>query len=429
MNILLLGSGGREHAFAWKMKQSTLCGNLYVAPGNAGTASEAENVPIAVDDFERIGQFCLDKQIGLVVVGPEIPLVKGIRDYFESHHDLRSILLVGPGKLGAQLEGSKDFSKQFMLRNGVPTANAKTFFASQYQQAASYIEQSQPPIVLKADGLAAGKGVIITTDKEEAKGTIREMLEDKKFGEASSKVLVEQFLKGIECSVFVLTDGKDYVMLPEAKDYKRIGDGDTGLNTGGMGSVSPVVFADATFMKKVEDQVVKPTIAGLKRENIPYQGFIFIGLMNVKGEPYVIEYNARMGDPETQSVLCRIKSDLVELLVACAAAKMKDVTIDVDTQYALTIVMASGGYPDSFQKGHTITGAENARTAKVFHAGTKLVAGKLVNDGGRVFGITGKGTTLKEAQQNAYTAANAIHWTGAYFRKDIGNDVLNLTKS
>jgi len=429
MNILLLGSGGREHAFAWKMAQSPRCSKLYVAPGNAGTALEAENVAIAVDDFERIGAFCVEKKIELVVVGPEVPLVKGIRDYFESRSELKTILLVGPGKLGAQLEGSKDFSKQFMLRNGVPTAAARTFFANQYNEAAHYIDLSQPPIVLKADGLAAGKGVIITSDKEEAKRTIRDMLEEKKFGEASSKVLIEQFLDGIECSVFVLTDGSDYVILPEAKDYKRIGDGDTGPNTGGMGSVSPVVFANAAFMKKVEDKVVKPTIAGLRKENIPYKGFIFIGLMNVKGEPYVIEYNARMGDPETQSVLSRIKSDLVDLLCACASGKMKDVTIEVDANYALTIVMASGGYPDNFQKGHTITGAEATHNAKVFHAGTKILNGTLVNDGGRVFGITGTGATLKEAQENAYAAARAIHWSGAYFRKDIGNDVLNLDKN
>jgi phosphoribosylamine--glycine ligase len=426
MNILLLGSGGREHAFAWKIRQSKKCTKLFVAPGNPGTALEAENVGIAVDDFEKIGHFCVEQKIDLVLVGPELPLVNGIRDYFESKPELSTILLVGPGKKGAQLEGSKDYSKQFMLRNGVPTAKAKTFFSHQFLQAASYIDQCQPPIVLKADGLAAGKGVVITPNKEEAKRTIREMLEEKKFGEASAKVLIEEFLDGIECSVFVLTDGKDYVLLPEAKDYKRIGDGDTGPNTGGMGSVSPVVFADAAFMKKVEDKVVKPTIAGLTKENIPYQGFIFIGLMNVKGEPYVIEYNARMGDPETQSVMSRIKSDLVELLVACAAGKMKDVTMEVDPNYALTIVMASGGYPDVFQKGHPITGADAVRGANVFHAGTKLVDGKLVNDGGRVFGITGKGATLKEAQQNAYAAANAIHWTEAYFRKDIGNDVLNL---
>jgi phosphoribosylamine--glycine ligase len=426
MNILLLGSGGREHAFAWKIRQSKKCTKLFVAPGNPGTALEAENVGIAVDDFEKIGHFCVEQKIDLVLVGPELPLVNGIRDYFESKPELSTILLVGPGKKGAQLEGSKDYSKQFMLRNGVPTAKAKTFFSHQFLQAANYIDQCQPPIVLKADGLAAGKGVVITPNKEEAKRTIREMLEEKKFGEASAKVLIEEFLDGIECSVFVLTDGKDYVLLPEAKDYKRIGDGDTGPNTGGMGSVSPVVFADAAFMKKVEDKVVKPTIAGLTKENIPYQGFIFIGLMNVKGEPYVIEYNARMGDPETQSVMSRIKSDLVELLVACAAGKMKDVTMEVDPNYALTIVMASGGYPDVFQKGHPITGADAVRGANVFHAGTKLVDGKLVNDGGRVFGITGKGATLKEAQQNAYAAANAIHWTEAYFRKDIGNDVLNL---
>jgi len=350
MNILIIGSGGREHALAWKIRQSPLCDRLYVAPGNAGTALLAENISIAVDDFDKIGSFCLQSQIGLVVVGPEVPLVKGIRDYFESKAELKGILLVGPGQLGAQLEGSKDFSKQFMLRNQVPTAQAKTFFANQTNEAHQYLEKIKPPFVLKADGLAAGKGVIITSSLEEAKMVMKEMLEDKKFGEASSKVLVEEFLDGIELSVFVLTDGSDYVVLPEAKDYKRIGDNDTGPNTGGMGSVSPVPFANADFMKKVEERVIRPTVNGLKKENIPYQGFIFIGLMNVKGDPYVIEYNARMGDPETQSVMMRIKSDFVELLLACAKKQMKNFKIEIDPSYVTTVVMAAGGYPDQARK-------------------------------------------------------------------------------
>ena len=316
MNILVIGSGGREHAFAWKIKQGKDCGQLYVAPGNAGTASVAQNVNIAAEDFEGLGRFCKEKNIGLVVVGPEAPLVQGIRDYFEADPSLRTILMVGPGKSGARLEGSKDFSKQFMVGNGIPTGKAETFVEGQLAEAYRYLEGTRPPIVLKADGLAAGKGVVICPSVEEAKTTIREMLEDKKFGEASSKVLIEEFLDGIELSVFVLTDGKDYALLPEAKDYKRIGENDTGPNTGGMGAVSPVVFADAAFMKKVEEKVIKPTIAGLAKGHIPYKGFIFIGLMNIDGEPFVIEYNARMGDPETQVVLPRIDTDFLELLVA-----------------------------------------------------------------------------------------------------------------
>lgn len=428
MNILIIGSGGREHALAWKIKQSPLCDRLFVAPGNAGTGLLAENVSIAVDDFDKIGGFCLSNQVELVVVGPEVPLVKGIRDYFERKAELKNILLVGPGQLGAQLEGSKDFSKQFMLRNHVPTAQAKTFFANQTSEAHQYLEKIKPPFVLKADGLAAGKGVIITSSLEEAKSVMKEMLEDKKFGEASSKVLVEEFLDGIELSVFVLTDGNDYVILPEAKDYKRIGDNDSGPNTGGMGSVSPVPFADAAFMKKVEERVIKPTVDGLRSENIPYQGFIFIGLMNVKGDPYVIEYNARMGDPETQSVMMRIKSDFVELLVACAKKQMKDCKIEIDPSYVTTVVMAAGGYPDQYQKGKVISGLDKATSAQVFHAGTKTKDGQVVTDGGRVLAVTGKGATLQQARANSYQAVQEIKWEAAYNRSDIGLDILNLIK-
>ncbi|MCA4894161.1 MAG: phosphoribosylamine--glycine ligase [Cytophagales bacterium] len=424
MNILLIGNGGREHALAWKIKQSPLCERLFVAPGNAGTSMVAENVSIGVSEFEKLGAFCVDNRIELVVVGPEVPLVNGIRDYFEADPKLKSILMVGPGKAGAQLEGSKDFSKQFMLRNGVPTAKARTFYANQFADAASYLETCQPPYVLKADGLAAGKGVIITSDEAEAKATMREMLEDKKFGEASAKVLVEEFLNGIELSVFVLTDGEDYVILPEAKDYKRIGDGDTGPNTGGMGSVSPVPFADAAFMKKVEEEVIKPTIAGLKKEQIPFKGFIFVGLMNVRSEPYVIEYNTRMGDPETQSVMARIQSDFLELLLAAAKGELKDKTIAVDPNFALTIVVASDGYPDEYEKGKTISGLEEATGALVFHAGTKKQNNEVLTDGGRVLGITGKGKTLKAAQANAYAAAEKINWDGVYYRWDIGKDLM-----
>jgi phosphoribosylamine--glycine ligase len=424
MNILLIGNGGREHALAWKIKQSPLCEKLFVAPGNAGTSIVAENISIGVSEFEKLGAFCLDNKIELVVVGPEVPLVNGIRDYFEADPKLKSIWMVGPGKMGAQLEGSKDFSKQFMLRNGVPTAKAKTFYANQFADAASYLETCQPPYVLKADGLAAGKGVIITSDEAEAKATMREMLEDKKFGEASAKVLVEEFLNGIELSVFVLTDGEDYVILPEAKDYKRIGDGDTGPNTGGMGSVSPVPFADAAFMKKVEEEVIKPTVAGLKKEQIPFKGFIFVGLMNVSGEPYVIEYNTRMGDPETQSVMARIQSDFLALLLAAAKGELKDKTIAVDSDFALTIVVASDGYPDEYEKGKTISGLEEATGALVFHAGTRKQNNEVLTDGGRVLGITGKGKTLKAAQANAYAAAEKINWDGVYYRWDIGKDLM-----
>ncbi len=425
MNILIIGNGGREHAFAWKIKQSPLCKNLYVAPGNAGTSLVAMNVAIAVDDFSNIGAFCINKKIDLVLVGPEVPLVKGIRNYFESDPQLKNILIVGPGKNGAQLEGSKDFSKQFMLRHHIPTAKAKTFFSHQTKEAQQYIESFAPPIVLKADGLAAGKGVVIAQSIAEAKASVQEMLEEKKFGDASAKVLIEEFLDGIELSVFVLTDGKDYLILPEAKDYKRIGDDDTGPNTGGMGSVSPVHFADQAFIEKVEEKIIKPTVDGLKKEGIRYQGFIFIGLMKVKDEPYVIEYNARMGDPETQSVMIRIKSDFVELLIACAKGELKNKSIEIDPSFAVTVVMAAGGYPENYEKGKVISGLDNA-TAKVFHAGTKSADNKILTDGGRVLAVTGKGKTLNEAIQDSYNLVQKINWESSYYRKDIGQDLLKF---
>lgn len=426
MNILIIGNGGREHAFAWKIKQSKQCDKLFVAPGNAGTATVAENVAVAVDDFAKLGQFCLDNKIDLVVVGPEVPLVKGIRDYFESNPALKNIALVGPGKTGAQLEGSKDFSKQFMVRNNVPTAKAKTFFPETVNESFSYIDSCTPPIVLKADGLAAGKGVIITEDKAEAKAVIKEMLVDKKFGDASAKVLIEEFLNGIEVSVFVLTDGKDYVVLPEAKDYKRIGDNDTGPNTGGMGAVSPVVFANSVFLNKVEEKVIKPTINGLHKEGIAYKGFIFIGLMNVAGEPYVIEYNARMGDPETQVVLPRIKTDFVSLLFAAATGTLQNTSIETHPEYAVTLSMVSGGYPGDYEKGKAIAGLEKVSDAVAFHAGTKSKENAIVTDGGRVISMMAMGPDLTSAREKAYRGASLLAWDGLYFRKDIGLDLLAL---
>lgn len=426
MNILIIGNGGREHAFAWKIKQSRQCDKLFVAPGNAGTATVAENVAIAVDDFKSLGNFCREHNIELVVVGPEVPLVKGIRDYFESDDTLKNIAMVGPGKTGAQLEGSKDFSKQFMVRNAVPTANAKTFFPETVNDSFAYIDACKPPIVLKADGLAAGKGVIITEDKEEAKAVMKEMLMDKKFGEASAKVLIEEFLDGIEVSVFVLTDGTDYVILPEAKDYKRIGDNDTGPNTGGMGAVSPVVFADKAFLQKVEEKVIRPTIQGLRKEGIPYKGFIFIGLMNVDGEPYVIEYNARMGDPETQAVLPRIKSDLVTLLLAAGTGELKNVSIETDPDYAVTLSMVSGGYPGDYIKGKAITGLDKVSETVAFHAGTKNTQNSVVTDGGRVISMMAMGADLASAREKAYRGASLLAWEGLYFRRDIGLDLLTL---
>jgi phosphoribosylamine---glycine ligase len=425
MNILIVGNGGREHALAWKIRQSQQCDKLFVAPGNAGTRLVAENVEIEAEDFHKLGKFCKDNSIELLIVGPEAPLVKGIRDYFESDPWLKDILIIGPGKTGAQLEGSKDFSKQFMLRNGIPTAKAKAFNVSEMEQAFEYIATCKPPIVLKADGLAGGKGVIISLSQGEAKAVLKDMLVNKKFGEASAKVLIEEFLNGIELSVFVLTDGKDYVILPEAKDYKRIGDGDTGPNTGGMGAVSPVIFATPAFMQKVEEKVVKPTIAGLNREAIDYKGFIFVGLMNVGGNPYVIEYNARMGDPETQAVMPRIKNDLVDLFVATARGELKNKQIEIEDHYAVTIALVSGGYPGDYEKEKRITGLEGEHRALVFHAGTKTQHEHIVTDGGRVLAVTGKGKSLQEARQAAYERAGKIGWEGLYFRKDIGEDLLN----
>jgi phosphoribosylamine---glycine ligase len=427
MNILLLGSGGREHAFAWKIVQSTQCSNLYVAPGNAGTAEIAQNIPLSVTDFQGIHKFILDHTIDMVVVGPEEPLVKGLVDFLQSKPDTKDLPIVGPTQLGATLEGSKDFSKRFMQRNNVPTAAYETFTADQIDAGLAYLEKQNLPIVLKADGLAAGKGVLICMSLEEAKASLKEMLLEAKFGDASSKVVVEEFLSGIELSVFVATDGKSYKILPEAKDYKRIGEGDTGLNTGGMGAVSPVIFATEEFLKKVEDKIVKPTIAGLEKENIDYKGFLFIGLMNDGGEPSVIEYNVRMGDPETEAVLPRIESDFVDLLKSIATGTLSEYDLRISTEYATTVVMVSGGYPESYEKGFPISFPSSTEGSVIFHAGTAVNSdGKTVNQGGRVIAVTGFGQGLEEALTNAFKTVEKISWEKAYYRKDIGQDILKL---
>ncbi|NJN41819.1 MAG: phosphoribosylamine--glycine ligase [Flammeovirgaceae bacterium] len=427
MNILLIGNGGREHALAWKMTQSSRCEKLYVAPGNAGTALVAENVSIAVDDFKNLGRFCVDNNIRLVVVGPEVPLVKGIRNYFENDSTLSGIGIVGPDQTGAQLEGSKDFSKQFMLRHGIPTAKAKTFNAAQVEEGLTYIKTCQTPIVLKADGLAAGKGVVICPTHSEAGTLLQDMLTNKKFGDASTKVLIEEFLDGIELSVFVLTDGKHYVCFPEAKDYKRIGEKDTGPNTGGMGAVSPVPFANKDFRNKVDRQVIQPTIAGLAKEKIDFKGFIFIGLMNVGGNPFVIEYNVRLGDPETQVILPRIENDLVELFEATVNGNLDQYSVKTKNEVAATVVLVSGGYPEKYEKGKTIS-MNSSNDEMVFHAGTRMDNGRLLTDGGRVLAVTGIGDSIEGATKKAYKTISTISWDGLYFRKDIGKDLLNYTK-
>lgn len=427
MRILVLGSGGREHAFSWKIAQSPKCEALFVAPGNAGTSEVGTNVNIAVTDFEGIGNFVKQENIDLVVVGPEDPLVKGITNYFKSQADLASVGLVGPSKEGAQLEGSKDFSKQFMERHQVPTARSKTFTLENLEEGLNYVSSHPLPVVLKADGLAAGKGVIIAETHDHARETLTEMLVDAKFGDASSRVVIEQYLDGIELSVFVLTDGQSYKILPEAKDYKRIGEQDTGLNTGGMGAVTPVPFANAEFLQKVEDRVVKPTVNGLKSEGIDYKGFIFIGLMNVNGEPYVIEYNVRMGDPETQVVLPKIKSDLVDLLEATAKVNLANTDYTTHEEAFTTVVMVSGGYPGSYPKGQPISGIDTVDTATVFHAGTKQgEQNEVLTNGGRVLAITGKGESVEKALENAYNGVSKISWQDEYHRRDIGQDILRL---
>ncbi len=424
MHILIIGSGGREHAFAWKMAQSPRCKKLFVAPGNAGTASIAENVAISPLDFDSLGKFVDDNHVELVVIGPEDPLVAGLADFFEA----RNVAVIGPGKEGAKLEGSKDFSKDFMLRHNIPTADYKTFSEDGYEKGLAYIDQMHPPVVLKADGLAAGKGVIIAATKEDAKLALYQMLKEKKFGSASAQVVIEEFLEGIELSVFVLTDGANYVLFPEAKDYKRIGEHDQGLNTGGMGAVSPVPFADDIFLEKVRKNVVQPTIDGLKKDNIAYKGFIFIGLMNVNGEPIVIEYNVRMGDPETEVVIPRIQNDLVDLFMATAETSLNQVTMQIDERYATTVVLVSGGYPDAYKKGLVITGLKEISKGLVFHAGTAQANDTIVTNGGRVLAMTGMGSSLQEALDIAYEASQQVCWEGLYYRRDIGQDLMAKVK-
>lgn len=425
MNILLLGSGGREHAFAWKLTQSPLCKKLYVAPGNAGTAQIAENVAIKPTDFSALASFCREKNVQMLVVGGEEPLVAGIWDFFKEQKDLEHMYLIAPSKKGATLEGSKDFAKQLMFEYQIPTANYHTFEARDFEKALRYIYNHSLPIVLKADGLAAGKGVLICTTYSQAETALREMLLNKKFGKASEKIVVEEFLEGKELSVFVLTDSKNYKILPEAKDYKRIGENDTGLNTGGMGAVSPVPFADKVFMQKVEQKVILPLMQALKDQNIVYIGFLFIGLMKVGDEPYVIEFNCRMGDPETQVVFPRIENDLVELLQATATRNLDKVSLRVSLQTAVTTILASQGYPEAYETGKEIHHLELTENVIVFHAGTKYENGKLLTNGGRVMAVTALADTLPNAIARSQQAAHMINFENKYFRRDIGKDLLN----
>jgi phosphoribosylamine--glycine ligase len=423
MNILLLGSGGREHAFAWKMTQSALCTQLFVAPGNAGTAKIATNIAVNPNDFETIKQFVLENAIKMVVVGPEDPLVNGIYDFFKNDTQISHIPVIGPSKLGAQLEGSKEFAKEFLVKNNIPTAKYESFTSETVEKGYAFLETLSPPYVLKADGLAAGKGVVILNDLQEAKDELKAMLVDAKFGTASAKVVIEEFLDGIELSCFVLTDGKNYKILPTAKDYKRIGEGDMGLNTGGMGAISPVPFADAALMQKIESQIVIPTIQGLKNDNIEYKGFVFIGLIKVDDNPFVIEYNVRMGDPETEVVIPRIKSDLVALFEAVASEKLIDFNLDIDSKTAATIVVVSGGYPEEFEKGKEIFGLDTKTESLIFHAGTKEEKGKIVSNGGRVLAVTSFGDTFSTATKKSYQTIENLKFDKMNYRKDIGFDL------
>ena len=423
MNVLILGSGGREHTFAWKLAQSPLLNKLFIAPGNAGTAALGENINVKADDFDAVKSLCLEKEIDMVVVGPEDPLVKGVHDFFLADEELKDIPVIGPQKAGAELEGSKDFAKEFLFRHNIPTAAYQTFTSENLEEGYAFLETLNAPYVLKADGLAAGKGVLILDSLEEAKAELKEMLTEAKFGAASSKVVIEEFLDGIELSVFVLTDGNSYKILPTAKDYKRIGEGDTGLNTGGMGAISPVPFADDVFMQKIEERIVKPTVNGLKKDGLPYKGFIFIGLIKVNNEPLVIEYNVRMGDPETEAVLPRIKSDLLELFQAVGDEKLEEKTIELDPRFATTVMMVSGGYPEAYEKGKLMTGINEVEGSIVFHAGTKLEGEKVLTNGGRVMTLTSFGESINEALEKSFANAEKVDFEGKYYRKDIGFDL------
>ncbi|MBI5218257.1 MAG: phosphoribosylamine--glycine ligase [Bacteroidia bacterium] len=423
MNILLLGSGGREHALAWKIAQSRRLKKLYIAPGNAGTANTGTNIDVSPNNFEDIKKFVLQNSVHLLVVGPEEPLVNGIYDFFMTDNLLKNIPVIGPSRQGAMLEGSKDFAKKFMETHSIPTAKYKSFSSETLRDGYDFLKSLYPPYVLKADGLAAGKGVIILNNLAEAQNALKEMLHGK-FGSASRKVVIEEFLKGVEVSVFVLTDGYAYKILPEAKDYKRIGDNDTGLNTGGMGAVSPVPFADKPFMQKVEDRIIKPTIVGLQKEQIAYKGFIFIGLMNVESDPYVIEYNVRMGDPETEAVIPRIKTDIMDLFDAVAKKRLADISIDIDDRTVATVMLVSGGYPEAYEKGKLITHLEDVKNSMVFHAGTQHINGKILTNGGRVLCVSSYGNSIKEARELSYQNASVIHYEGKYYRSDIGMDLI-----
>ncbi|AUC82934.1 phosphoribosylamine--glycine ligase [Lacinutrix sp. Bg11-31] len=423
MNILILGSGGREHTIAWKLAQSNNCSNLYVAPGNSGTAAIATNVPVSVTDFQAIKEIVLNNHITMVIVGPEDPLVLGIHDFFLEDEMLKNVAVIGPQKAAAELEGSKEFAKEFLFRHNIPTAAYQSFNVNTVEDGYAFLETLNPPYVLKADGLAAGKGVVILEDIDEAKAELKAMLVDAKFGSASTKVVIEEFLDGIELSCFVLTDGKNYKILPTAKDYKRIGEGDTGLNTGGMGAISPVPFADDVFMSKIKERVVIPTINGFQKDNLPYKGFVFIGLIKVGDDPFVIEYNVRLGDPETEVVLPRLKNDLVEVFQAVANQTLDKINIEIDERAATTVMLVSGGYPEAYEKGKEISGIENIEGSIVFHAGAQLKDNKVVTSGGRVMAITSYGKTYQEAIKKSYQNIEKLHFDKMNYRKDIGFDL------